>query len=101
MVKTKYQRMTKEEKREARIQFFNTDEGKNLNTRMVRLLIYGILLLGFGIYIIIDAIQKNDEILQIFYGILLIVVAFVFIIGRYFIIMKRTNDYLTKPKKKK
>ena len=101
MVKTKYQRMNKEEKKNARIEYFNTDKGKNLKTRMIRLLIYGILLLGFGIYIIIDAVIKDDAIIELVYGIGLIVVAFAFIISRYFIIIKKTNDYLTKPKKKK
>lgn len=101
MIKTKYQRMNKEEKKNARIEYYNTAEGRNLNNRMIRLFIYGILLLCFGIYIIVDAILKNDEVLQIIYGIGLIVVAFVFLIGRYYIIIKKANDYLTKVKKNK
>ena len=94
MVKNKYLSMSCEEKKLARNEFFKTEDGEQLAPRINRLVIYSVLLIAFGIYVIIDAINQGDTHLQLFYGIGLIIVAAVFFIGRYFVVVKAVNDYL-------
>ena len=94
MVKNKYLSMSCEERKKARSEYFATEEGRALKSRVNRLVVYSFLLVVFGIYVIIDAINIGDTHLQLFYGIGLIIVAAVFFIGRYFVIIKMVNDYL-------
>ena len=94
MVKTKFMRMSCEERKKAKERYFATDEGSSLKTRVNRLVIYSVLLIAFGIYVIIDSINNNDTSLQLIYGIGLIIVAAILFIGRYFVIAKKVNDFL-------
>ena len=98
MIKTKYQRLNRLEKKEARKEFFNTPFGNSLKSRFNHLIIYSILLFIFGTYLLIDS---NGELLGIIYGIALLIISILFLIGRYNIIGKKVNDYLTKTKQKK
>ena len=56
MEKNKYQRATKNTKKEVKTEFFQTDFGKDLKKRLNRLVIYSILLILCAIYYIIDGI---------------------------------------------
>ena len=94
MVKNKYLSMSLKEQKEARKEFFSTDEGKVLKPRLNRLIVFAVILFAWGIYIIIDAIKAGNMHLQVFYGILILVASFIFIIGRYYVIVKRVNSYL-------
>ena len=94
MVKTKFMSMSCEERKKAKERYFATDEGRALKTRVNRLMVYSILLVAFGIYVIIDSIKNNDTHLQLMYGIGLIIVAALFFIGRYFVTAKKVNDFL-------
>ena len=98
MIKTKYQRLSKEEKKDARTEFFSTPFGTSLKNKLNRLIIYSILLFLFGIYLLIDS---NSKFLEIFYGIVLLIISILFLIGRHNVIGKKVNDYITKDKDKK
>lgn len=95
----KYDRLTKEEKEKAKKDFYNTDRGKNLKIRFNRILVYGIILLLFGIILLIEELIKGNSISQIIYGIILILFGVAFIIGRFIVIRKQVNDFITKKKK--
>jgi hypothetical protein len=101
MVKTKYQRMNKQEKESAKEEYFNTNSGKALKPRLNRAIFYGIFLICYGIYLIIDANIKEHNLLQTLYGSGVIVAGFAFLFGRSILMQKRVNDYLTKDKVKK
>ena len=53
MEKNKYQRASKNTKKEVAKEFFNTEYGHSLKVRLTRLLIYSVLLFGFFIYFLI------------------------------------------------
>ena len=97
--KYKYQRLTKEEKHKAKQEFYQTNQGIDLKKRFQRVLIYSIILILFGVYLLIEAIMKKNSYAQIIYGSLLIIFGIIFLFARAYITMKKTNDFLTKPKK--
>lgn len=100
-MKNKYQRASKLEKKEARTNFFQTDFGKNLKKRLDRLIIYSILLIAFTIYIIIDNILKDNSIINYVTAGFLLIFALIFLIGRYYVIVKNVNSFMIKNTKKK
>lgn len=101
MIKYKYLTLTRAEKKAAKKEFWQTDHGKDLKIRTNRLLVYSILLLGFGIWLLIDATIKGDSIAKYIYGSVIIIFAFVFLIGRYIVTVKQVNNYIVKKPKKK
>ena len=96
MKKYKYQTLTKEEKRKAKNDFYQTDNGKNLKKRFDRLFLYSILLTMFAIYIVISAIINDDAFYNYIYGISLFVMAIIFLIGRYKIYLENINNFIVK-----
>ena len=96
MKKYNYQTLTKEEKRKAKNDFYQTDNGKNLKKRFDRLFLYSILLTMFAIYIVISAIINDDEFYNYIYGISLFVMAIIFLIGRYKIYLENINNFIVK-----
>ena len=100
-MKNKYQRASKLEKKEARTNFFFFFFGKNLKKRLDRLIIYSILLIAFTIYIIIDNILKDNSIINYVTAGFLLIFALVFLIGRYYVIVKNVNSFMIKNIKKK
>ncbi len=101
MVKYKYQRLTKEEKKEEKLKFYATERGKDLKNRFFRILVYSIMLILFGIVLLAEAITKNDSIAQYIYSVILIIFGIGFIIGRYIIMIRQVNDFIVKKPKKK
>lgn len=100
MEKNKYQRSSKEEKKEAREAFFNTEYGKSLKVRLNRLVIYSILLIACAIYFIIDNILNENSIASYILAAFSVIFAIIFLIGRHYVIVKNTNDYMIKNKSK-
>jgi len=98
MKKYKYQTLTSKEKKEACNKYFSTKEGNELKIRLNRLLIYSIILIVFGLYLIIEAIVKGSLNAQLVYGILVIVCSVIFLIGRYYLKLKNVNNYIVKKK---
>lgn len=98
MLKNKYQRLSRDEKKKAREDFYKTNDGKALHYRFTRLLIVSVLLILYGLFLIIETLVKHGSIFGIVSGILLFVFALVFLIGRHKLIVDRVNKYLLKKK---
>lgn len=96
MKKYKYQRLSREEKKNAKKEFFATNTGMALKTRFNRIMFYSIVLIAFGIWLLIEAYLKNDSVAQYIYSIILIVCGILFFIGRYIIMLKQVNNYIVK-----
>lgn len=102
MEKNKYQRASKNTKKEIRMEFFQTDFGKSLNVRLIRLVIFSILLIGFAIYFLIDGIFIEYSLSEIISAVFFIIFAIIFLWGRHYIIVKNCNNYMiNNPKKEK
>ena len=100
MKKYKYQRLSKEERKEAKLEFYQTEQGIELKSRFKRILIYSIALILFGIYLIVEAFIKKDSIAQYVYGGIVTLFGIDFLVSRSYVIMKKVNEFIiTKPKK--
>lgn len=99
MEKNKYQRASKNTKKEVAKEFFNTEYGHSLKVRLNRLLIYSILLFGFFIYFLIDGIMNNN-VLRIVLGVIFCLFAILFLGGRYYAKVKNCNTYMINNPKK-
>lgn len=98
MKKYKYQRLTKEEKKQAKNDFYQTEQGIELKKRFNRILIYSIILILFGMYLLIEAYIKKDSYAQYVYGSVIILFGIAFLVSRTYVMMKKVNEYITKPK---
>jgi len=94
-MKNKYQRMNKEEKIKTKTSYFATAEGKSMHSRLIRLLITGIMGIIFGIYLIYD----SNNIWQYIMAGVLLVASIIFIIGSFKIKGKVLNKYAIKNSK--
>lgn len=99
MKKYKYQRLTKEEKKKTKSEFYETEYGKSLKQKFKRILIYSIILILFGIYLLIEACIKKNSYAEYIYSSIIIIFGIFFIISKFRIEMIKVNDYLTKQKK--
>lgn len=98
MKKYKYQRLSKDEKKEAKNEFYQTEQGIDLEKRFNRILIYSIILILFGIYLLVEAYIKKDSYAQYVYGSVIILFGIAFLVSRTYVMMKKVNKYITKPK---
>lgn len=98
MKKYKYQRLSKDEKKEAKNNFYQTEQGIELKKRFNRILIYSIILILFGIYLLVEAYIKKDSYAQFVYGAILILFGIGFLISRGHVMMTKVNDFITRPK---
>ena len=98
MKKYKYQRLSKDEKKEAKNNFYQTEQGIELKKIFNRILIYSIILILFGIYLLVEAYIKKDSYAQYVYGSILILFGIGFLISRGHVMMKKVNEFITKPK---
>ena len=96
MLKLKYYCLTKEERRNLKINFYITEFGRNIQARLNRLCTIGILGLLFSVYLYITATNKWN----IVYATLLALSSIFFIIASYKIRINKLNEYLIKQKKK-
>ena len=97
MYRLKYYSLSKEEKKELKNKFYETDTGKDVKFHLNRLLITGIFGLIFGIILIII----NKSIWEIVLGVSLIILSLFFIISSFWVRINKINDYLVKTNKKK
>lgn len=98
MIKTKYQRLNRQERKDAKEKFYETDFGKTLKPRFTRLLIVSILLFIYSIVLFLEAIIKNSSIWGYISSIIILIFAIVFFIGRQKVISQKVNNYLIKKK---
>lgn len=96
-MKNKYQRLSKEDKKECREMYFNTPKGKDMHLRLIRLNIIGIIGLLVGIYIILNGnITKEISWIDYLVSIPLLLASVVFLIGSYSIRGKVLNQFALK-----
>lgn len=98
MIKNKYQRLTKQERKEAREKFYSTNFGKEQKSRFNRLLLISILLFIYSLYLLIDTIINHGSIWTYVLSGFIFIFALIFLIGRHKVIVKNVNDYLIKKK---
>lgn len=99
MIKNKYQRLNKKERKEAREKFYATEFGQEQKARFNRILLVSVLLFIYGIYLLIETIIKANSIWGYVSATTMFIFALVFAIGRHKVIIKNVNDYLIKKKK--
>lgn len=99
MIKYKYQRLSKEEKQEAKLAFYQTEQGLQLKKRFKRIIIYSILLILIAVYTIVDAYINKSSSAYYVYSAMLIVFGISFIILRSYVQMRKVNDFITRKKK--
>lgn len=98
MFKYKYFTLKKDEKKEAKKGFYSTPRGKSLKVRHTRLVIYGLLLLLFGIYLLIDTLLKEAGLAFLIYSILIMIMGLLFIISKYYLMVRDVNKYIVTKK---
>lgn len=96
MYKLKYYSLKKEEKCKLKDDFYKTEYGHMIKTRLNRVFIIGIMSFLFGLLLIII----RTSIWDVFSGISLIIAAIVFIVGSFKVRIDKLNDFLIKQKKK-
>ena len=84
--------------KESKSKFYETEQGKLLKQRFKRILIYSIILILFGIYMLIEAYTKKNSYAQYVYGTILIIFGIGFLISRSYVLMRKVNEYITAPK---
>lgn len=94
MEKNKYQRASKNTKKEVQTAFFQTDFGADLKKRLNRLVIYSILLVACAIYFTIDGIMDKYSISKIVASVFFLIFAVLFLWGRHYVIIKNCNAYM-------
>ena len=93
-----YKTLKKEEKFKVKDKFIKTEYGAKQYGRFKRILIYGIILFIFAIYLLIDAIvTKANAFAYVASGISFVFSIF-FIIERNIVMNKVMNNYLNKKK---
>lgn len=94
MEKNKYQRSSKNTKKEVQKDFFQTSFGIDLKKRLNRLFIYSILLIICAIYFTIDGIMDKYSISKIVASVFFLIFAIIFLWGRHYVIVKNCNSYM-------
>jgi len=97
MLRLKYYSLNKEEKTNLKKEFYETQFGKNIQNRLIRLLVIGIIGTLYSVYLFINPSNKWD----IVSGVMLTLASFVFIIGSFRLRTKKLNNYLVSKKTKK
>lgn len=97
-MKTKYQRMSKEEKKKTREKYYATPEGFLNQKRFQRLLLCGILCLLYSVITSIDCFIKQDSYWYYVLSGIVAIFGLIFLIGRYKLKHKILNKYVIKHK---
>ena len=95
MLRLKYYSLNKEEKKNLKKEFYQTEFGNSIKRRLNRLLIIGILGTLFSIYLFLFHANKWD----IVSGIILLIASFVFITGSFKLKTEKLNNFLIKKAK--
>ncbi len=97
VMKNKYQRLTKEEKKECRKMYYRTIPGKAMRTRLIRLIILGILGLCYGTYLFANGIFTHSiQWYDYCMGIPLLLFSVVFIVGAIWVRLRVLNQFALK-----
>ena len=96
MYRLKYYSLTKEEKKELKNKFYQTDFGKMIKIRLLRLFTIGVFGILFSTYLFIVAENKWNYV----YATILAIASIIFIVGSFKVRIDKLNDYLVKNKRK-
>ena len=96
-LKLKYELLSKDEKNNLKEDFYNTEQGKKIKTRLNRVFIYGIIGILFSIYLFFSEKIIAFKVLAV--G--LLVVSIIFIISSFKIRINKLNEFLVSNKKNK
>ena len=100
MLKNKYQRMNRQEKKELYKDYIKTKDGKSYFNRLHRILYMGLILFLYTIYLVIDTILNNNSLLySIFIGLVLLA-SLIFICSYYRLKITTLNNYALNKNKK-
>ena len=99
LVKNKYQRMSKEEKKVLKSQYYQTNKGKEMKARLNRLVVIGSIGILFSIFLVISGYlsQKLDWATWLLAGILLFFSVF-YIVSSCMLRGKVLNQFAIKKK---
>lgn len=96
-MKNKYQRLSKEDRKECRSMYYSTTQGKSMHIRLFRLLIIGTIGILFSIFMIGNGlIQQNLHWYDYAMAIPLFLISIVFIVGSFLIKRKVLNQFALK-----
>lgn len=99
-MKTKYQRMTKNEKKEIQDKYYKTENGKAMKNRLTRLLITGTMGILFSLYLFYtNYTNDGNNIWEYILSSILLVASIIFIIGSFKIKYKVLNKEAIKSSK--
>lgn len=96
-MKNKYQRMSKEEKAKVKEKYYATEKGKEMKTRLDRLMVIGTIGICFSIFLIISGyLSHKIEWYTWVVAIILLLFSIVYIIGSIQIRGKVLNQFAVK-----
>ena len=95
-MKIKYYRLSKEEQKDYRTRFYNTNKGKNLKKYTKISYITTFLLLIMGIYNILDTYFNHLSKYYYYYGALIIILSIIMLFSIHRLRIKAINNYIVK-----
>ena len=96
-MKNKYQRLSKEDKRECCNMYYSTSKGREMRIRLTRLIIIGLIGILFGIYMIGNGILTHQiHWYDYLVAIPLLLASVTFLIGSFLIGKKVLNQFVLK-----
>lgn len=98
-MKVKYLRLSKEERKKIKKEFYETNLGMYVKKKLTSALICSIFCLIMALYLIIDAFVRDLSLMEKVYGFFILIVGIILIITYRKISVKKINEYLTKKKK--
>ena len=93
-MKTKYQKLSKDEKKNIKKEFLATKKGGNVNHNLKRARICALLCIIYSLYLIIDYLLKKENISGLVSAFILLAFGIFSIIYSHIIFAKSINDYL-------
>ena len=98
-MKNKYQRMSKEEKKKCKEKYFQTEKGKDMKARFIRLYICGTLGLLFSVFLIVSGYYSNELSWATWaMAIILVLFSIIFSVGATILKGKVLNQFAIKNK---
>ena len=97
-MKIKYLRLSREEKKLVKQNFYKTNAGKNVKKHLTNALVCSIFCIGISIYIIVDAFIQNVSFWNKIYGFFILGFGIAGIVAYHKIFFKKINEYVIKSK---
>ncbi len=97
-MKNKFQRMTKEEQKNALTKYYATKTGKENKNRFLRLLIFGYLCLLYAVAVTGDTIINHHSIWNYVLAGVMFIFGLFFLFARHKILVTKVNEYVIKHK---